>query len=136
MAHPDDYSDDFPPWGKRARLVPLRTYSGRVVYARKKHRFTATDAARILRSLEPPDDPKRGWFASIISALQVATVAMLQKLLPFLSSSETWALYDFVNDIIATWFNALGLDDDSVKRWSRGIIMQLASYTGGTVTIK
>jgi len=135
MAHPDDYSDDYPPWGKRARLVPLRTYSGRVVYDRPKHKFRAEDAARILRAIEPPDTPDSRWFDKIIQALQAATVAMLQRLLPLLSAGETWAIYDWINNLIASWFDSIGLDDEHVKRWSRGLIMQLASYTGAKVTI-
>jgi len=136
MAHPEDYSDDYPPWGKRARLVPLRTYSGRVVYSRKRHRFTASDAARVIRSLDVPDNPKRDWFASIISFLQNSTVAMLQKLLPFLSPSETRALYDFVTEIISTWAVSVGLDDATMKRFLRGIILYVAGLAGVTVEIK
>lgn len=35
------------PWSFRDRLVPTRTYSGRVVYDRKPHAFTVRDLERI-----------------------------------------------------------------------------------------
>ena len=35
------------PWTDRARGEPQRTYSGRVVYNRRKHYFTQNDVARI-----------------------------------------------------------------------------------------
>jgi len=136
MAYADDYSDDYPPWGKRKRLVPLRTYSGRVVYARKKHAFTANDVARILRKIGPPDKLTPGWFEKIISILRDATLAMLNTLLPFLSSGETMALYDFVTEIISTWAVSVGLDDATMKRFLRGIILYVAGLAGVTVEIK
>lgn len=136
MAFPDDYSDNYPPWGKRARLVPLRTYSGRVVYPRKVHRFTATDAARILRALNPPDDPAAGWFDRIIQSLQDATVAMLAKLLPFLSPSETRGLYDFIYAIIEQWFVSVGLSDRNIRLWAQGLIARIAELSGVVVTIR
>lgn len=136
MAHPDDYSDDYPPWGKRARLVPLRTYSGRVVYPHKKHKFTAADAARIVRALEPPENTNDGWFDRVIQVLQDATVAMLEKLLPFLSPIETRGLYDYVFAIIERWFVSVGLSDENIRRWARGLIVRIAELSGVTVTIK
>lgn len=136
MAHPDDYSDDYPPWGKRQRLVPLRTYSGRVVYPRKKHRFNARDAARVIRALQPPDHTYSGWFGDIIRYLQDATVAMLRTLLPFLSSDETRALYDFISSIIETWAVSVGLDDATMKKFLRGLIQFCAGLAGISVTIK
>lgn len=44
-----DLSPYSKPWSLRTRLEPKRTYSGRVVYDRKKHPMTIRDAARIFR---------------------------------------------------------------------------------------
>jgi len=47
MPYWDPPIDDPKPWSARVRVVPMRTYSGRVVYDRKEHYFTAADLARI-----------------------------------------------------------------------------------------
>ena len=46
----------FKPWDLRERLKPLRTYSGRVVYERRKHFFSLKRVARIIE-LYHTDDP-------------------------------------------------------------------------------
>jgi hypothetical protein len=39
--------DQGTPWSSRVRVTPLRTYSGRVVYDRDRHFFSARDIERI-----------------------------------------------------------------------------------------
>ena len=41
------------PWSLRERVKPLRTYSGRVVYDRDTHFFTARDIERIAHKAKP-----------------------------------------------------------------------------------
>lgn len=136
MAHPDDYSDDFPPWGRRTRIVPQRTYSGRVVYERKVHHFRVEDVSRIMAKVRPPESPSDdGWLARAIESLQRATVEMLEVLLPFLDDRSVQALYDYVFGIIEAWFLSVGLDDESVKRTARGLIVRIAELAGVSVKL-
>jgi len=43
------------PWSMRAHIEPKKTYSGKIVYKRKPHFFTISDANRILSRLEKDD---------------------------------------------------------------------------------
>lgn len=136
MAHPDDYSDDYPPWGRRKRVVPLRTYSGKVVYVRPVHHWSETDLARIMAKINPPDDAKPGWYGKVIRVLRDATVAMLQRLLPFMAPSEVEEVYEFVYDIVDRWLQEVGLTDDKVKIWTKGLAEHLAELGGWTITLE
>lgn len=127
MAQQDDYTDDFPPWGRRERIVPLRTYSGRIVYKRKVHHFRVEDVSRIMAKVRPPESPSDSdWLTKAIESLQRATVEMLEVLLPFLDDGSVQALYDYVFAIVEKWFVSVGLDDESVRRTARGLIIRIA----------
>lgn len=60
MIEDDSRQHVYNPWHFRDRIVPTRTYCGRVVYERPKHQFTMTDVERIVNKLEPPDEEDRG----------------------------------------------------------------------------
>lgn len=125
MAHPDDYSDDYPPWGKRVRVVPLRTYSGTVVYKRKVHRWTERDLARIMAKISPPDTADDSWMARLVATLKSATVAMLERLLPYLTEDEVVDIYDWAYNIVETVVLKAGLDDATVRKYLSGLESRL-----------
>lgn len=121
MAHPDDYTDDYPPWGKRERIVPLRTYSGRIVYPRKVHTFTERDVARIMAKISPPDNADNSWYGKVIQAIKDATISMLERLLPFMGEKEVVAIYDWAYDIVDKIITSAGLDDATVRKYLNGL---------------
>lgn len=125
MAHPDDYTDDFPPWGKRTRLMPQRTYSGVVVYKRKVHRFTMADVSRIMAKVQPSDGDDDSWYEKVIMALREATMAMLGRILPFLGEGAIIALYDMVYDIVEKVVLSAGLDDATIRKYLAGLQSRL-----------
>jgi len=125
MAHPDDYSDDYPPWGKRVRAVPLRTYSGKVVYKRKVHRWTERDLVRIMAKISPPDNADDSWMARLVAALRSATLAMLERLLPYLSEKDVVDLYDWAYNIVETVVIKSGLDDATIRKYLAGLESRL-----------
>lgn len=51
--------DQAVPWSLRERVTPLRTYSGRVVYDRDRHFFTARDVERIAGKAKKSDKPPK-----------------------------------------------------------------------------
>ena len=51
--------DQAVPWSLRERITPLRTYSGRVVYDRDRHFFTARDVERIASKAKKSDKPPK-----------------------------------------------------------------------------
>lgn len=85
--------------------MPLRTYSGRVVHRRRKHFFTARDAARILAKLEPPEKAdSSSWAQTVISTLRLATLGMLQRILWFLPPGVIGELYEWGIGILDNLF--------------------------------
>lgn len=96
MSFTGDYGEQrSEPWTYRKRVIPLRTYSGKVVHRRKKHLFSPRDAARIIEKLEPPEEEADGWAVAVMRALRQATIAMLEKILFFLDSESVEQIYDF-----------------------------------------
>lgn len=125
MAHPDDYSDDYPPWGKRTRIMPIKTYSGRVVYNRKMHPFSERDIVRIMGKISPPDNADDRWFEKVVQALRRATLEMLGRLLPFFGEEEVIAVYDWAYDMVEKVVLEAGLDDETVKKYLNGLQSRL-----------
>lgn len=82
------------PWQFRKRLVPARTYSGRVVYDRPFHPMQAGDLARMARALAPPEPGEPEIVQLIIRALRAVSLEMLDKILPFLDNNSRSEIYD------------------------------------------
>jgi len=137
MAQAGDYGEQrSEPWTYRTRIVPLRTYSGRVVHRRARHYFSLRDAERILSKIQiPQEGPVDGWIANAIATLQRATIAMLDRLLPFLPAGATEQLYGWAIDLL----DRLLRIDTTVNQQryaARRIIMMLADRANLIVTIK
>lgn len=135
MAYPDDYSDNYPPWGKRLRLVPIRTYSGRVVYKRKPNHFTMADVVRITDSIEPPDDADESWVYMIIQQLRAATIKMLGRILWYLPDELVMALYDWCLEMIDLLLRKVQ-DANARRRAGIGLITRAADLSDVVVSIK
>ncbi len=76
---------DTRPWYKRKRIIPTRTYSGKVVYERKRHTMTEKDATRIMDAIKIPENGDSNWLLKLILSI----LSMLFKLL-----QRAWFLVD------------------------------------------
>lgn len=125
------------PWTYRKRVVPLRTYSGRVVHDRKKHFFRVEDAQRILGKIIPPEDEAGDtWAQHVISILREATLAMLGRILPFLSDNQVDEIYDFSVDLLDKFFRTTDTQSSAAQLRARQIITFVADRANLVVTIK
>jgi len=131
-----DYGEErSEPWTYRKRIVPLRTYSGRVVHDRKPHYFTMRDAERILAKIEPPEAAEVGtWVDSVFDFLRSATIAMLEKLLPFLDGRDVENFYELCIEILDRFFK-IDTSNEQLERAARRMIIGLADRYGLAVTI-
>lgn len=123
------------PWTNRKRIVPLKTWSGQILYKRKKHYFTMRDVQKIILKLEPletdtPDD----WISSLKSFLQSTTMIMMTKLLPFLDDSDVEDLYWTGIDFLDQFF-AIDAEDLTLEVSARKYILYLADKFGLSITI-
>jgi len=124
------------PWTYRKRALPLRTYSGKVVYRHTKNRFTMRDVERILAKVEPKDteDPD-SWVDSVMAFLRGATIEMLRKLMPFLDRGEVEDFYSICIDILDQFFQ-IDAADEQMEGAARRLMVWLADRFGLTITIK
>lgn len=138
MAYAGDYGErQSEPWTYRARLVPLRTYSGRVVHRRRKHYFTVRDAARIMAKLEPPEDTDGNtWAQTVIATLRMATLAMLQRILFFLPPGVIGELYSWGIGILDGLFRQTQSDPAKTHQHAIQLIYYAAAKAGVVVTIE
>jgi len=131
-----DYGEErSEPWTYRTRILPLRTYCGRVVHRRQKHYFKVSDAARILAGLEPLAEESSGdWASNIIQTLRTATIYMLQRILPFLEKDSVTSLYDWCIEMLDQFF-LVDRTDEEKEFAARRLIIQTADRAGLTVKI-
>jgi len=107
------------------------------VHDRKVHRFTISDATRILDKLVPPEDAlPRSWAQQIIEALKQATLSMLSRILWFLDESHVETLYDFGIRMLDHMFNIPKSDPVKDQWQARRIIQYVAGRAGLVVTIE
>lgn len=115
-------------WTEVKRAVPLRTYSGRVVYDRPKHVFTIRDATRILERLQPSQEESTlEWGEMVLRMLQQATISMLSRILYMLPPNVVSEIYFWAIGILDKFFQAEGYGSRTAK--NRAI--DLAYYAAG-----
>lgn len=138
MALPNDVGQSrSEPWTYRTRLVPLRTYSGRVVHRRNKHLFTMEDAARIMAKLEPPaGSDGADWATSLIETLRMASIAMLRRILFFLPPGWIAGIYNWILDLVDMVMSLLKYDEKLRRDRAVEIIMYAAAKGGVSVFIE
>lgn len=124
------------PWSLRKRIVPLRTYCGRVVHDRQPHYFKIKDAQRILDKLQPPEaDDAEKWSNSVLRFLRHATIVMLDKILPFLDTKDVENLYEVGVELLDRLFR-IDADNKQLDFAARRLIQGIADRFGYTVTLK
>lgn len=127
------------PWTYRSRVLPLRTYCGRVVHRRPKHFFRPADAARIMAKLEPaPADDGEDWSRNVIAVLRAATLAMLQRILLFLPDDFIEDIYQWGIDLLDSVFRKISPVDQTgqKRRAAVSALQHIAQETGVQITIK
>ncbi len=133
-----DYGEErSEPWTYRKRVLPLKTWSGRVVHDRRKHFFTIADVSRILARIIPPDSSTDGskWAAIVLQTLRDATLAMLDRILFFLDARSIEYLYDFGIGLLDRMFR-IDQTESTSQLNARRLIIQIADQAGLQVTIK
>jgi len=129
----ESYSE---PWTYRNRVIPERTYSGRVVYNRKKHFFRVEDAERVLQKLVPPDDMLGDtWAEKVVEVLHRVTIDMMKRLMPLFPEYFTEKIYDWSIGLLDQLFR-IPQEDARKESIARRLINFIASDAGLTVTIK
>lgn len=125
------------PWTYRKRIVPLKTWSGRVVHDRRRHFFTIADVSRILSKIQPPDSSPDvpSWVSGVISTLREATLGMLDRLLWFMDEGSIEYLYEFGIDLLDRMFR-IDQAQSRAELNARRLIIQIADRAGLVVTIK
>lgn len=138
MSQAGDYGERrSEPWTYRNRVVPLRTYCGRVVHRRQKHFFRVEDAQRILDRLVPPEDQEGdSWAQKVINTLREATIRMLDRLLPFLSSYQVEGLYEWCIQLLDKFLGAIPIYENEGRVRAKQLIIYIAERAGLSVTIK
>jgi len=100
-----DYHHGNPPWSEQKRAVPLRTFSGEIVYKRKKHVWHMKDVERIVNVMEiDVDDSKPDMLKEILLKIKAVTIKLLGKILWFLDDEEVTSLYDWVYELLGKIF--------------------------------
>lgn len=124
------------PWSKQKRVVPLRTYSGRVVYSRTKHYFTLQDAYRILNRIAPQTpEQETNWFSYLMSGLRTLTLTMLDKILFFVPPDQVTQLYDWIHETLTKIFFGAP-DSQATESRLLGLIILLSDKAGYEITLK
>lgn len=131
-----------PPWSYRQRAVPLRTYSGVVVYKKKTpHYWSMKDIARISKKLEvAPIDrvAEPGWMDSVTELFRGATIEMMTKMLPFLNQEQIGWIYETIYEMVGGMFgvDTTGYTDPRRQNQLFSIIERLATLGNFEVAIK
>lgn len=138
--YPGEYHHGNKPWSKKKRNIPLRTFSGQVVYKKSKRAFTQSDVERISKSVIISIPPEAGidWQRELILFLQRVTIRMLEKILPFISEETISYLYYMVYEILGQFFRVdTGYITNGVKTSIIfDTIQRLASLGNLDVTVK
>lgn len=133
----ESYHRGHKPWSEQKRAVPLRTYSGAVVYKRAKHVWHVKDLERISKNVEiDVDDSNPNWLEEALQKIKELTIRMMGVLLPFLSDSQVSGLYQFIYDLLMKIFNVPADVKTSGRSTAENLIYALAGKFGLEVTIK
>ena len=127
-------NDTFKPWSKRKRLIPDRTYSGKVIYKRKVHFFTQKDVDRVMQKFVI-DTSDESWAERLIkSAISFLFIAM-EKTMMFVDEDVLQFISMKLKEVVGMVFDAmerLGLPTGLIG-WNW--IQWLAGITGLKITL-
>jgi len=135
-----DYHHGNPPWSEQVRAVPLRTFSGSIVYKRKKHVWRMKDIERVVKAAELfEENPPDGWLKELLWKIKDVSIKLLEKILeqvPFLEGVEARELYDMIYIMLGKIFK---VDTDWMNpnvSSGESLIYLIASKFNLDVTIK
>lgn len=118
------------PWDRRLRATPLQTWSGRVVYQKKKSVWTTKDANRILNALVPPaSDIESDWVRGVIKMLRAASLRMLGLILFWVPSDIIDEIYQWSIEILNRFFDIQD-NQDYKKSYAKGLILYISNRAG------
>ena len=130
-----DYGEPYSePWTYRKRVIPLRTYCGRVVHDSRTHYFKMKDADRILRAIVVPESADDSWMTEATRLLKAGTLEMLGKILWFFGDDAVEAVYDFILGIVQKIMYG-GTISKSPESIARHLIQAIAEEARLKVTI-
>lgn len=148
MSQAGDYGERrSEPWTYSRNSLPIKVYSTlamnrsgknktlRVRYRKPKNYFKIEDAQRILAKVLPPENEDgEKWARKVIMVLREATIAMLQRILPFLPEGRIQALYDFCIDLLDKFFGVMPTAESQSIIAARQLIIFIADRVGIAVT--
>ena len=132
MIEDDSREHVYLPWHFRDRVIPSRTYSGRVVYERPKHFFGISDLERIANKIKldqktPPNKLER-LFRAIWALAAPAWAPFYKDHFNTIFDYLVWSIRN-ITDIISDPQGAL-------KRRTLELIYALADLIGVDITFK
>jgi len=100
----DDYPRYSVPWANRKRIIPLKTYSGRVVRTRKTHHFKIEDVDRIIRRIEPPADAgiDFSWIVKAFQKLADGVLYFIDKYLFWMNREALFIIHNLIDGLMTT----------------------------------
>lgn len=105
------------------------------MYHRKPRHWTMLDVERIMAKVEPQEaDSASTWVESVFKFLREATIAMLEKLLPFLDGRDVENFYEVCIEILDRFFR-IDTSNEQLEKAARRMIIGLADRYGLAVTI-
>lgn len=128
--------DHLLPWGNRRYIIPERTWSGTVIYKRKKHYFTVKDAERIIDKVNFGGVGAQDDVQKFLNFIKDVSIKLLNKVLFFLDEDQVRQIYDWIYILLGKVFSV----DTSYMIPNRSkmedMIYLLASKARLDVTIK
>lgn len=150
MSQAGDYGErKSEPWTYSRNTLPIKVYSTlamtnggknktlRARYRRKKNFMKIEDVQRLLARLIPPENQSPvTWSQKVILILKDSTIAMLERILPFLNSGQVNSLYEFCIELLDKLFGIAKPEESGGRIKATALIMYIADRAGLTVTIK
>lgn len=100
----DDYPRYGVPWANRKRIIPLKTYSGRIVRNRKPHKFQIQDVDRIIRKIDPPPDAGAdfSWIVKAMQKLADGVLYFIDKFLFWMNRDCLFIIHNLIDGLMTT----------------------------------
>lgn len=126
------------PWSERKRAIPLCTWSGRVVYEKKKHFFTIRDIERISKKVVPPVVQSEEDF-KVVDDFVKKVLQMFDDLIDSLLESLGDKIIEYVTDWLAEkiiTFLDLFLNRKAMEIVATRMALKLVPYVEETLLIE
>ena len=137
------------PWTYSRNTLPITVYSTqamsrtgrnktlRVRMRRKKRFMKIEDVQRMMDKLIMPEDESGlSWSQKVITLLKDSTLRMMDRILPWLDSSQVNSLYEFCIGLLDKLFGVVTPDQPSGRIRATALIMYIADRANIEVVIK